>query len=87
MKISKVESWQSLSFVTEKSGTRYELSANDAENGSGTMFVVVSAAEYERITGKKLRLAKDQTAVYSEGETLPERFSLGNDVLPYEKTG
>ncbi len=78
LKISKVESWQSLSFVTEKSGTRYELSANDAENGSGTMFVVVSAAEYERITGKKLRLAKDQTAVYSEGETLPERFSLGN---------
>ncbi len=78
LEISQVESCRYLSFVAGKEGNRYVMNANNAETDEGNLFVIVSAEEYTHLTGKNLRLEKNQVAALSEGEDLPERFKLGN---------
>ncbi len=50
---------------------------NYANMDQGNIFSIMTAEEYEKQTGKRLQLAKDQIAAYTRGADLPDRFTLG----------
>lgn len=50
---------------------------NYANMDQGNIFSIMTADEYEKQTGKRLDLAKDQIAAYTRGADLPDRFTLG----------
>ena len=77
LEIKNMRDYAYLAFMTKKTGNGYEMNTNNVyDTSGGSMFTVVTADEYKHLTGKQLNLTSGQTAVYSDGEELPEQFAL-----------
>lgn len=78
LEIEAMRDYQYLTFVAsrEEDGVYALTRGNYANMDRGNMFSVMTAEEYEKQTGDRLDLDKDQVAVYSRGVDLPDDFTL-----------
>lgn len=79
LKVTGLGGTEYLPFVTAREGDAFNLTtANRSNMDTGNIFDVITAEEYRRQTGKTLSLAKDEAAVYTRGEALPDAFTIGD---------
>ena len=73
---SDIREYTYLSFMARLSGNTLALTTDDASPGEYRMLVVLTAAEYGRLTGDTPDLSADEVLSYSSGRMLPVTFYL-----------
>ena len=80
-KIEGYYDYEALIFSALKDGSNFRAHSDIEKIGSPegvATLAIVTADEYEKISGKKLNLEKDQVAVYSYGNGLADDFSIND---------
>lgn len=78
---SNVRDYTYLTFTAKLSGNTLVLDPSDSATGQYRVVVVLTAAEYGRLTGQRPSLQADEVLSYSADRQLPKLFYLGQ--VPY----
>lgn len=73
---SDIREYTYLSFMARLSGNTLALTTDNASPGEYRMLIVLTAAEYGRVTGDTPDLSSDEVLSYSSGRMLPVTFYL-----------
>lgn len=78
MSDSDFNEFTNLSVITGKNKNKYEFGEYFYNVSKPHVFDIIAASDYEKITGNKVDLEKNQVLECSEGKELEDKFFLGN---------